>query len=212
MSSFNKILLTTAYLPPVEYFALMIANGNAAIEKWENYTKQSYRNRCHIYSANGLLSLNIPIDRSTGSGTIITNARIDYSTSWQIRHWRAIVSAYKSSPFFEYYQDDFYPFYHSKDWSTLYEFNKKLIELIVDLMGLKIDIRETDKFIKEVPYYDYRYKIHPKQNSLEVIKNGQYQQVFAHKFGFISNLSIVDLLFNEGPASIDYCKLKLESY
>jgi hypothetical protein len=93
MNNSRNIYLSTAYLPPVEYFALMIANGNPLIEKWENYSKQSYRNRCHIYSANGLLALNIPVERAFSSKIQITDTRIDYSYDWQIRHWRAIVSA-----------------------------------------------------------------------------------------------------------------------
>jgi hypothetical protein len=210
MNNSRNIYLSTAYLPPVEYFALMIANGNPLIEKWENYSKQSYRNRCHIYSANGLLALNIPVERAFSSKIQITDTRIDYSYDWQIRHWRAIVSAYKSSPFFEYFEDDFRPFFFKKE-VFLYDLNFKMNNLIIELLGINVKVGETESFEKNYSNGDYRYIIHPKESNLDIIKNGQYQQVFAHKYGFIPNLSIIDLLFNEGPSSVDFCSLKLES-
>jgi hypothetical protein len=208
MNSKDSILLSTAYLPPIEYFALLNAYENTRIEKWESYQKQTYRNRCHIYCANGLLSLNIPIERDTGPGTLITQTKIDYSVPWQIKHWRSIVSAYKSSPFFEYYQYDFYPFFQNRDELFLYNYNKKLTELVIKLLSLDKIPGESDMFIKEAGNVDFRNSINPKRSNLDIIKNGQYQQVFAHKFGYISNLSIIDLLFNEGPSSIDFLQLK----
>lgn len=210
MNNAENIILSTAYLPPVEYFSLILANGNPKLEKWENYGKQSYRNRCHIYSANGLLTLNIPIERSSESKVNIADTKIDYSYAWQVRHWRAIESAYMSSPFFEYYCDDLQPFFF-KNEIFLYDFNLKLIDLLIKLLGANVKVGETESFIKSYPNGDYRYNIHPKEKNLDIIKNGQYQQVFAHKFGFIPNLSIIDLLFNEGPSSIEFCQLKSES-
>lgn len=210
MNSNGNIIISTAYLPPVEYFSLILANGNPKLEKWENYGKQSYRNRCHIYSANGLLALNIPIERSSESKVIIADTKIDYSYAWQVRHWRAIESAYKSSPFFEYYSDDLQPYYFKKE-KFLYDFNLKLIDLLITLLGVNVKIEETESFIKSYSSGDYRFIIHPKEENLDIIKNGQYQQVFAHKFGFIPNLSIIDLLFNEGPSSLEFCQLKSES-
>ncbi len=208
MNNTDSILLSTAYLPPVEYFALLNTFENPVIEKWENYQKQTYRNRCHIYSANGLLSLNIPIERSSGQGALISQTKIDYSVPWQVRHWRSIVSAYKSSPYFEYYQDDIYPFYQNQEEFLLYNFNKKLIDKIIKLIGIDKTPLESEVFVKEAGTYDFRYSINPKHGNLDIIKNGQYQQVFAHKFGYIPNLSIIDLLFNEGPSSIDFLQLK----
>lgn len=211
MNNPGKIILSTAYLPPIEYFALFSSGADIVIERFENYRKQSYRNRCHIYSANGLLSLNIPVIRDSALNTPITQARIDYSINWQLNHWRAITSAYKSSAFFDYFADNFYPFYSNKDFTFLYEYNFNLLKVILELTGLRINISETEIFEKNPSGLDLRYLIHPKLDYLKT-NNGQYHQVFAHKSGFLENLSVIDLLFNEGPAAEDFLKLKFESY
>ena len=135
----DSVLLTTAYLPPLEYVALIAKHKTAVIEKFENYQKQSYRSRCHILSANGPLSLTIPVVRTEGTQIPIQDVRIDYSKDWQKQHWKAIVSAYKSSPFFDYYMDDFEPFFSQTNKSLL-EFNTDLLNLVLDLCSIKADI------------------------------------------------------------------------
>ena len=196
--------LTTAYLPPVEYIRLIIKSETALIEKFEKYQKQSYRSRCHIYSANGILPLIIPVSRNDGHSVSISEIRIDYTKQWQKQHWRAIVSAYKSSPFFEYYQDDIFPFYMNRE-DSLFDFNCKLLKMTLDLLGADYNLETTDSFQKIYPVGDYRELIHPKrETSLSQKENGRYHQVFAHKHGFIPNLSILDLLFNEGPDAISF--------
>lgn len=196
--------LTTAYLPPVEYIRLISRSETTIIEKFEKYQKQSYRSRCHIYSANGILPLIIPVSRENGHSVNISEIRIDYSKKWQIQHWRAIVSAYKNSPFFEYYQDDIFPFYKEEE-ESLFNFNYKLLETILNLIGADYNLKTSDSFQNAHLNGDYRELIHPKkETSLRENENGRYHQVFAHKHGFIPNLSVLDLLFNEGPDASSY--------
>ncbi|MDP3437671.1 MAG: WbqC family protein [Bacteroidales bacterium] len=200
-------LLSTAYLPPTDYFRVINSFADWKIEQWENYQKQSYRSRCRIYSANGPLSLHIPIVRSEGFSIPVKEIRVDNSKRWQSQHWRAIVSAYRSSPYFEHYQQDLLPFY-SREYEYLFEFNKDLTKCLLDLLDLPAKIDLTDEFLnksdlKRAIISDFRETIHPKRVSpfAELNEKGRYHQVFAHKFGFFANLSVIDLLFNEGPES-----------
>ena len=201
-SNTGEVVLSTAYLPPIDYFSSILSSSKCCIEQFENYQKQSYRSRCHIYSANGLLSLVIPVLRDNGHSVPVREVKIDYSRKWQQQHWMAIVSAYRMSPFFEYYQDDFEPFYKSQEIEYLFDFNLKLTTMLLNLAGINREISLTDSY--ENHEVDLREAIHPKRPSLLQNKNGQYHQVFAHKYGFIANLSIVDLLFNEGPDTVSY--------
>jgi hypothetical protein len=151
------------------------------------------------------LPLIIPVERAGTHSLPVREIRIDYSRKWQQQHWRAIVSAYRMSPFFEYYEDDFSPFYINEE-PLLFDFNLKLTKLLANLLGINRNIELTSVYQKEYDYSvsDFREIIHPKRESLSEMKNGQYHQVFAHKSGFISNLSALDLLFNEGPDAISY--------
>ena len=196
-------LLSTAYLPPVDYFRAIRTYSGCFIERWENYQKQSYRNRCCIYSANGVLPLVIPIVR-VGGRQSITEVKIDYTKDWQKQHWRAIHSAYKSTPFFDHYQDEIYPFYSSIKEELLFNLNSKLLSVILDILGLPSALNYTADYKEECPN-DFRNSIHPKRKSpLIADTNIEYHQLFAHKYGFAANLSIIDLLFNEGPDTLSY--------
>jgi len=204
-SNLSHALLSSAYLPPVEYMSVIYRAESSKIEQCENYQKQSYRSRCHIYSANGPLPLIIPVERAGTHSLPVREIRIDYSRKWQQQHWRAIVSAYRMSPFFEYYEDDFSPFYLNEE-PLLFDYNLKLTMLLANLLGINRDIELTSVYQNEYDdsVSDFREIIHPKRENLSEMKNGQYHQVFAHKSGFISNLSALDLLFNEGPDALSY--------
>lgn len=205
MSNVNNIILSCAYLPPIDFFRVIKSSEEWRLEKWENYQKQSFRSRCHIYSANGLLPLYIPVERDRGLSIPIREIKIDNSKKWQIQHWRALVSAYQSSPFFDFYKEDFAPFYHTH-YDSLFNYNIELLALILELLDFPQELLLTDSYKKKIEGCDYRDKIHPKKESPFFSENekGKYHQVFAHKHGYISNLSIVDLLFNEGPLSYNY--------
>ena len=224
-------LLTTAYFPPISYFAAIaedmeglvrtkgedrrsipsspLSPSPIYIEACENYQKQSYRNRCHFYAADGKQSLSFPITHSEGTHKhLISEVLIDYSTPWVLQHKRAIISAYRTSAYFEYYQDELFAILDSKP-ERLLDLNTRLLEFFLDKIGIKAEIRMTENYSQNTDCEDLREVIHPKRpdNILEKLElNKPYFQVFAEKHGFIPDLSIMDLLFNEGPDSIIYLK------
>ncbi len=217
MNNCVKAIISTAYLPPIDYFRVIKRFPEWEIEQFENYQKQSYRSRCHIYSANGLLPLVIPVDRSDGLSIPVREIRIDNSKEWQKQHWRAIVSAYNSTPYFEYFKDEFEPFY-TKRFEYLFDFNTQLLRQIMAIMNINQEVAFTSRFRREYPdcdscgnltHFDFRNTIHPKRDltpkQKELISipannksNNRYHQLFSDKFGFIDGLSIIDLIFNEG--------------
>ncbi len=208
MSDNLKAIVSTAYLPPIDYFRVIRRFPHWEIEQFENYQKQSYRSRCHIYSANGLLPLIIPVDRSCSLSIPVKEIRIDNTKTWQKQHWRAIVSAYNSTPYFEYFKDELEPFY-TKRFTFLFDFNTELLRKLMDMLGIRQEIKFTSGFRHdyggeggELLCYDFRNAIHPKRISRK--SDSRYHQIFSEKFGFIDDLSIIDLLFNEGSESSSY--------
>lgn len=196
----QQAVLSLAYLGPVEYFSVIAGNNSVLIEQWDSYHKQTYRNRCRILSANGVLDMVIPVVKESGKKILVKDVKIDYSTRWQENHWRSLFSAYNSSPFFEYYSDDFRDFYEKK-WNFLLDFNIQITELICDLSGIRKNFQLTTEYVKEYSNNDYRLSITPKRpfsDGMRADSFKSYHQNFREKFGFIPNLSIVDLLFNEG--------------
>lgn len=202
MNNNPDIIISTAYLPPVSYFQQVKKYQSITVDIFENYLKQTYRNRCCIYSANGKLPLSIPVKKVEGNHTKIKDVEIDYSKPWQRLHWRAIESAYSNSPFFLYYRDDFEPIF-SKEIKHLVDLNHKLLEIVCKHTGIKTKILCSKKYSdpsKEI--IDLRNKFSPKKNSEPMQK--KYTQVFEDKHGFMEDLSIIDLLFNEGKFAKDY--------
>jgi hypothetical protein len=223
-------LLTTAYFPPISYFAAIaeemeglvrikgedrksilsspLSPSIIYIEACENYQKQSYRNRCHFYAADGIQSLSFPIlHEGNTHKRPISEVRIDYSKPWVMQHKRAIVSAYRTSAYFEYYQDELFAILDSKP-EKLIDLNTRLLEFFLEKTGIKAQVQMTESYGQE-GCEDLREAIHPKRPDtiLQKLKLGKpYFQVFAEKHGFIPNLSIMDLLFNEGPDSIIFLK------
>ncbi len=199
------VLLTTAYFPPVEYFILVAAYGRALIERHENYTKQSYRNRCNILSANGLLSLTIPVKRYRGIKTPIIDVKPDNSYNWQKLHRISIESAYRSAPFYEFYIDDIMPFLES-EYNSLFRLNTDILNKTLEVLDINALCNHTENFTKIPPAgcADKRDAIHPKRKDpdlMNAIEQLQYTQVFQNRWGFVPGLSILDLLFNAGPDS-----------
>ena len=196
------MILSTAYFPPVQYVALLCQKGSAQIELWEHYVKQSYRNRTIILSANGKLDLIMPLEKAQGSKTLIKDVKIAYHDRWNAEHWNAISSAYNSSPFFEYYKEDLERFF-SKKYTFLIDYNQEILQCILQLLHIQCDIQFTQDFVKPNDKDDdFRYTISPKVASSAEFP--PYTQVFEDKFPFIPNLSILDLLCNEGPESKEY--------
>jgi hypothetical protein len=208
----QEVILSTAYLGPIQYFTKFLLASWVKIEQYDTYQKQTYRNRCRILGANGPLDLTIPVIKTFGNHTMVKDIRIDYTTRWQINHWRSICSAYNSSPFLEYYIDDFQPFYHRK-CDFLMDFNQQLLEVVLELLELDLTVDLTDAFEKEyLQSRDFRNTIQPK-TAKEFLDGAflpyEYTQTFSERLSFSPNLSVIDLLFNQGPEAIVTLKRSL---
>lgn len=193
----QKTILSSFYLAPIEYYAALFRSSIVVIEIYDNYQKQSYRNRCTIASANGPLSLSIPVVKPDRTKSKMKDIRIADHGNWQHLHWNAILSAYNSTPFFQYFEDDFRPFYERKI-NFLHDFNEQLRMLICKLIGIESVVSYSDSYLEQGKegFTDLREKIHPKITT--DFKTEPYYQIFVAKHGFINNLSILDLLFNMG--------------
>ena len=206
MEKNQNILLSTACFPSVQYITKLVQFENIYMEQFENFTKQTYRNRYEILGANGVIPLIVPVVKGRGRKIKIRDLQISYDTDWQRNHWRTIFSAYNSSPFFEFYRDDIQPFFE-KQRKFLFDFNLEILETLCDLMEIEPTLVLTEDF-ETVPEgtLNFREAISPKKHRTE--NDPQfiplpYTQVFHEKFGFVPNLSILDLLFNEGPNSLN---------
>lgn len=200
----STILLSTAYFPPVSWFASLLKSSNARIEVHETYSKQTYRNRCHILSPNGLQALTVPAAKPFGNRSKTTEVVLAQETAWRRLHWKAIETAYNTSPFFMFYCDQIAEVLFEEK-TYLITLNQALFLLMLDLLGMKPEVSLTTGFEKEpADCTDLRNKIHPKKQFLHNHHFPVYTQVFSTKHPFIADLSILDLLFNEGPASKDY--------
>ncbi len=196
----SVVLLSTAYLAPVSYYVLLARAGKVVIEQHENYQKQSYRNRCLIAAANGPMVLSIPVKKTPPGKNSIRDIQLSGHGNWQHMHWNSLVSAYASSPYFAFYRDDIRPFYEKK-YKYLFDFNEALREEICALLHLEPRLEYSKSYTTgpETEILDYRGLIHPKKQRLEELLPGPYVQVFDRKFGFLPDLSVLDLLFNTGP-------------
>lgn len=201
----NQIILSSAYLAPVEYYAKLFAYDKVYVERFDSYMKQTYRNRCVIASAGGPQALTIPTEKGKGAKCLMKDIRISDHGNWRHVHWNAFVAAYKHSPFFDYYADEFHRFYE-KRYDFLYDFNMELCHWMCEQIDLQPVMIPTDDYVA-VPegMDDYRERIHPKKVYTEADPDFSlvpYYQVFDAKQGFQPNLSIADLLFNMGPESL----------
>ncbi|MCF6307868.1 MAG: WbqC family protein [Flavobacteriaceae bacterium] len=198
----KNILLHPSYFPSVVHMAAMIQADKVVFEIEDNYQKQSYRTRTYIAHSNGVLLLNIPIKHSTNGIKLKTKeVLIENAFPWQIQHWKSLESAYRTSPYFEYYEDDLKPLFFNKETSLL-DFNLKAFQLICELLDMEIDFTFSKEYFKNPEQTDLRYLTNPKLKTNFNLKN--YNQVLNKNNEFHSNLSILDLLFNEGPNAVSY--------
>ena len=198
-------VLPMFYLPPVEYFVrLNTYKPDILIEREEHFPKQTYRNRANIYSPEGILTLVVPVVKGSKTHTKIKDVKISYDFRWQQIHWQSLTACYRRSAYFEYYEDDFAAFYDKqKQVPFLFDYNEQLLQLLLKLTKIKTEIKHTDEYHPQytsIP--DFRTSIHPKKET--ELEQKPYFQVFEERKGFLKNLSIVDLLFNQGPQSINY--------
>lgn len=201
----KTVLLSSAYLPPVSYFSKLYAYEKVCVERFDHYMKQSYRNRCVIASAAGPLSLTIPTEKSEDPKCLMKDVRISDHGNWRHVHWNAFVAAYKQSPFFDYYADEFHEFFE-KRYSFLFDFNSELCNWLCEQLDMHPVVAWSDDFIVDTARMDdFREQIHPKkrlQTDDASFKAVPYYQVFQEKQGFQPDLSVADLLFNMGPEGL----------
>ncbi len=208
MKDFLNILLSTAYFGPIQYYARLIQDKSVVIEKFEHYSKQSYRNRCLIMGANGIQSLVVPVKKPNGNKTLMKDIRLDYAMKWQKNHLKSIESAYKNAAFYEFYSDEFKSVL-TKKFQFIIDLNMEIIQIALKHLDHKKNIEFSDHYIESnETYQDFRDSIHPKKSlNLDTqFKSPEYIQAFSEKLGFIPNLSILDLIFNTGPEAFSILK------
>lgn len=189
-------LIHPTYFPNIAHFVAMVKSNSVVLEVCDNYQKQSFRNRTEICAANGKLALSVPVSYSQKNRQLYRDVKIANEDNWQLLHLKSLQSAYSMSPFFEYYIDDLMPLFEKK-YDYILDLNLKCLEVLIDSLQSEISVSKSTVFEKEtLNKTDFRplAKRNYQAPNLE-----RYTQVFTNKHGFISNLSILDLLFNEGP-------------
>ncbi len=195
------VLLQPTYFSPIIQYVAIAKSKQVIFEFEDNFQKQTYRNRCYIYSSNGKQLLNVPIQHTKNIKQKSKDVKIDYKDDWNKLHLKTLQTAYNSSPFFEFYIDDLLPIFN-KQTIFLIDLNLKCHEFVMDALQLQLPFEKTTEYQKEIDYLDLRkLAIAKGENTLQLER---YFQVFEQNHGFISNLSILDLLFMEGPNTLNY--------
>lgn len=196
------MLLHPTYFPNIAHFVALIKSKEVVFEVCDNYQKQTYRNRSDIYSANGKLSLSVPVSYTQKLRQKTKDVLISSVDNWQSKHLKSFDSAYRMSPFYEFYIDDLMPIFKT-EFKYLLDLNLKCFELLTKALELEISTRLSEDFtIPDNSSYDFRNLVNTKKNN--AFQFNKYTQVFTEKHGYINNLSILDLLFNKGPNAINY--------
>lgn len=198
-----NILIHPTYFPSISHYIAMLQSDSVTFEMEDNFQKQTNRNRMYIYSPNGVQLLNVPVKHGINKHQKYKDVRIENDFSWQKNHFKSLESAYRTSPFFEYFEDDFRPLFEKKQ-EFIMDLNLEIFALVNSSLGIKIEAQKTAEYFHEVTdYTDYRSLVNGKKDTTQI---EEYTQVFNEKHGFINNLSILDLLFNEGRYAGDYLK------
>lgn len=197
----NTILHPT-YFPNVAHFVSMVHADTLLFEVQDNYQKQTYRNRAYVYGANGKLALNVPIKHSHKNRQLYKDVKIVNESPWQVQQWKSLQSAYRTSPFFEYYEDEIAPLFHTKQ-NYILDFNFKCLEVIFECLQLELNYTTTSEYQSNPSNcIDNRHLVNARKEKEYPFE--PYTQVFANKHGYINNLSILDLLFNKGTNAVTY--------
>lgn len=197
------ILLHPTYFPSISHFVALANADKVTFEVEDNFQKQTNRNRMYIYSPNGLQLLNIPVKHSHTAHQKFKDTKIEDAFDWQKQHFKSLDAAYRSSPFFEYFEDDIRPVFEKKH-TFMMDLNFRILEILSGCLGMDISYSKTEEYFHEVSgVQDFRYLANGKKDKSQF---EPYTQVFEDKHGFINNLSILDLLFNEGRYAVDYLK------
>ena len=200
-----NLILSSVYAGNIDYYCAILSDSKPIIDIHENFLKQSFRNRCEIAGANGRLSLTVPVKRK---GKLkVKDIRIDNEQSWRKLHWKSIESAYRSSPYFEYFEHEFYPTYMLKKFDFLIDLNNQIHQSIVQCLQTELPLKYSTSYIESSDDdIDLRNAIHPKRKTSKFYKNPSYFQVLQDRMNHLPNLSILDLLFNEGPMLTELLK------
>ena len=199
----NNILIHPGYFPSISHFVAIAQSDLVTFEMDDNFQKQTNRNRMYIYSPNGIQLLNIPIKHSKIAHQKTKDVKLETAFDWQKQHFKSLEAAYRTSPFFEYFEDDIAPIFQKKH-TFLMDLNLETMSVVSKCLGLEFDYNETAEYFHEVTdKIDWRGLINGKKDT-SVFE--PYTQVFGEKYGYLNNLSILDLLFNEGRYALDYLK------
>ncbi len=197
------ILLHPTYFPSISHFVAMVKADSVTFEVEDNFQKQTNRNRMYIYSPNGIQLLNIPVKHSKTAHQKFKDTKIEPAFDWRKQHFKSLEAAYRTSPFFEYFEDDIRPLFEKKH-TYMMDLNFEAMEIVTECLGIDFSYDKTIEYFHEVNNVeDYRYLANGKKDTAVF---EPYTQVFGEKHGFINNLSILDLLFNEGRHALDYLK------
>jgi len=200
-----KTILFPTYFPSISHYSALAQSENTVFEIEDNFQKQTNRNRTYIYSPNGIQLLNIPVKHSKESHQKTKEIQIETDSDWQKQHFKSLEAAYRSSPFFEFFEDDLRPIFEKKH-NFLLDLNFETLEILSKCLRMKLEYTSTTEYFHEVEpneYKDFRALVNGKKDSSSF---ESYTQVFDDKYGFINNLSVLDLLFNEGKYALDYLK------
>lgn len=201
MTNFAHTLVHPGYFPSISTFAVLAQSGHVTFETGDNFQKQTNRNRMYIYSPNGLQLLNVPIKHVKTAHQRMRDVQLETAFDWQKQHFKSLEAAYRTSPFFEYFEDDIVPIFEKKH-TFLMDLNYQTMEIVSSCLGLDFTYDETEEYFHEVTdKTDFRHLINGKKDPSQF---ENYIQVFGDKHGFLNNLSILDLLFNEGRRALDY--------
>ena len=191
------VILPSAYMPSVEYVARLLRE-ESVVDLGEHYIKRSQRNRAQILSANGVMSLTVNVENANRPRQMIKDVRIDYSKRWQHQHWVSIMSAYKSSPYFDHYAHLLEPFY-KREWRYLVDYNMEYLSTLLRLLGVEDKVNISEKYVAA---REGDIDLRPKHNEGSPFVAEPYFQVFSDRMPFVANLSILDLLLCEGPQAV----------
>ena len=198
-----KTLLHPTYFPSISHFVAMAQADTIVLEMGDNFQKQTNRNRTYIYSPNGIQLLNIPIKHTIERHQNIKDVQLETAFDWQKQHFKSLEAAYRTSPFFEYFEDSLAPIF-TKKYRFLMDLNLESMNIVSKCLGMPFEYDETTEFFHEVTEYsDFRNLVNGKKDTSSF---DSYTQVFGDIHGFINNLSVLDLLFNEGRFALEYLK------
>lgn len=198
----TKIVLHPTYFPSIVQMATIVQADAVCFEIHDNYQKQTYRNRAYIAHSNGKLLLNVPVKHSKEGKRQKTNeVKAEDSFPWQSQHWKSLQSAYRTSPFFEFYEDELEPLF-LKAPTGLMDHNLKIYELLSEIIGIDKPVSYTTTYQLHPENMDLRFLVEAKKEKVYTLDS--YTQVLEASHGFLTNLSVLDLLFNEGPNAFHY--------